>query len=91
MKVIDRIRLLRKKMDRKLFPASAPIIYTKDLLGDRYAIGDHTYAADEMKNVTAALAEGRGEAAFVHFSAARELDYNFIFSIFSLALACAMT
>jgi acetyltransferase-like isoleucine patch superfamily enzyme len=43
MKVIDRIRLLRKKMDRKLFPASAPIIYTKDLLGDRYAIGDHTY------------------------------------------------
>jgi acetyltransferase-like isoleucine patch superfamily enzyme len=43
MKVIDRIRLLRKKMDRKLFPSSAPIIYTKDLLGDRYAIGDHTY------------------------------------------------
>jgi acetyltransferase-like isoleucine patch superfamily enzyme len=30
-------------MDRKLFPASAPIIYTRDLLGDRYAIGDHTY------------------------------------------------
>jgi acetyltransferase-like isoleucine patch superfamily enzyme len=43
MKMIDRIRLLRKKMDRKLFPASATIIYTKDLLGDRYAVGDHTY------------------------------------------------
>ena len=43
MKVADRIRLLRKKMGRKLFPTSTPIIYTRDLLGGRYTIGDHTY------------------------------------------------
>jgi acetyltransferase-like isoleucine patch superfamily enzyme len=43
MKVVNQIRLLRKKMERKLFPSSARLIYTKDLLGDRYPIGDYTY------------------------------------------------
>lgn len=43
MKVVDRIRLFRKKMDNKLFPSSAPLIYTKDLLGDRYTVGNYTY------------------------------------------------
>jgi len=43
MKVVDRIRLFRKKMDNKLLPSSAPLIYTQDLLGDRYTIGNYTY------------------------------------------------
>jgi len=43
MKAVDRFRLLRRKMSQKISPSSRNIIYTKDLLGDRYSIGDHTY------------------------------------------------
>jgi acetyltransferase-like isoleucine patch superfamily enzyme len=43
MRVVNRIGLLRKKIERKLFPSTACLIYTKDLLGDRYTIGDYTY------------------------------------------------
>lgn len=43
MKFLDRIRIFRKEVVKKLFSSSSPIIYTKDLLGDRYVIGDHTY------------------------------------------------
>jgi acetyltransferase-like isoleucine patch superfamily enzyme len=43
MKIFDRIRFLRKRIGRRIFPSSANILYTKDLLGDRYTIGDHTY------------------------------------------------
>jgi acetyltransferase-like isoleucine patch superfamily enzyme len=43
MKVVNQIGLLRKKIERKLFPSTAGLIYTKDLLGERYSIGDHTY------------------------------------------------
>jgi acetyltransferase-like isoleucine patch superfamily enzyme len=43
MKVIDRIRLWKKRVGQKVYPSRAFAIYTKDFLGDRYAIGDHTY------------------------------------------------
>jgi acetyltransferase-like isoleucine patch superfamily enzyme len=43
MKAVDRIRLWRRRMSQKLSPSPGNIIYTKDLLGDRYCIGDHTY------------------------------------------------
>jgi acetyltransferase-like isoleucine patch superfamily enzyme len=43
MKVVNQIGLLRKKIERRLFPSAARLIYTKDLLGERYSIGDHTY------------------------------------------------
>ena len=43
MKAVDRIRLLRRKMSQKISPSPGNIIYTKDLLGERYSIGDHTY------------------------------------------------
>jgi acetyltransferase-like isoleucine patch superfamily enzyme len=43
MKVVDRIRLWKKRMGQKVCPSRAFAIYTKDLLGDRYAIGDYTY------------------------------------------------
>ena len=39
----NRIKRLRKRIKRKLFPSSRRSIYTKDLLGDRYNIGTHTY------------------------------------------------
>ncbi len=43
MKAIDRIRFLRRKISQKISPSLGNIIYTKDLFGDRYAIGDYTY------------------------------------------------
>jgi len=43
MKFLERIRIFRKKVVKKLFSSSSPIIYTRDLLGGRYRIGDHTY------------------------------------------------
>jgi len=43
MKFAKRIRFFRKKIKQKLFFPSEKILYTKDLLGDRYHIGDHTY------------------------------------------------
>jgi len=43
MKAVDRLRLLKKKIRQKISPSSSNIIYTKDLLEDRYAIGHYTY------------------------------------------------
>lgn len=43
MKFLDRIRIFRKRAVKRLFSSSNPIIYTRDLLGGRYRIGDHTY------------------------------------------------
>jgi acetyltransferase-like isoleucine patch superfamily enzyme len=43
LKFIKRISLIQKKIKQKLFSKSDHLIYTKDLLGDRYLIGDHTY------------------------------------------------
>lgn len=43
MNFFNRISLFPKKIKRKLSFSSARIIYTKDLLGDRYLVGDHTY------------------------------------------------
>jgi len=43
MKVVDQIHLFRKKIKRRLSPSLGNLIGTKDLLGARYEIGDHTY------------------------------------------------
>jgi len=43
MNLFKQISLFPKKIKKKLSPSSSRIIYTKDLLGDRYIIGDHTY------------------------------------------------
>jgi acetyltransferase-like isoleucine patch superfamily enzyme len=43
MKLKDRIKAIRRKIKRKLFASSKKNFYTKDILGDRYAIGDYTY------------------------------------------------
>ena len=43
MKLADRIHLFRKKIKRRLSFPSGSLIGTKDLLGVRYEIGDHTY------------------------------------------------
>jgi acetyltransferase-like isoleucine patch superfamily enzyme len=43
MKQKKRSFVFRKKIRSLLFPSSRKILYTKDLLGDRYAIGDYTY------------------------------------------------
>ena len=43
MKFLNRINLISKKIKKRLSSSSDRIIYTKDLLGDRYIIGDYTY------------------------------------------------
>jgi len=43
MKLLNQSVLFLKKFRRKLVSSSDRNIYTKDLLGDRYLIGDHTY------------------------------------------------
>jgi len=43
MDFFNRISLFPKKIKKKLCSSSGRIIYTKDLLGDRYIIGDYTY------------------------------------------------
>ena len=43
MTLRNQIRQVRRRVKKKLFSSSEKIIYTKDLLGDRYKIGDYTY------------------------------------------------
>jgi len=43
MNFFNRISLFPKKIKEKLSSSYGRVIYTKDLLGDRYIIGDHTY------------------------------------------------
>jgi acetyltransferase-like isoleucine patch superfamily enzyme len=43
MNFFKQISLFPKKIKKKLSSSSGRIVYTKDLLGDRYIIGDHTY------------------------------------------------
>jgi acetyltransferase-like isoleucine patch superfamily enzyme len=43
MKPKYRIKVLRRKIKRTLFGASEKAFYTKDILGDRYTVGDFTY------------------------------------------------
>jgi acetyltransferase-like isoleucine patch superfamily enzyme len=43
MKLKDRIKAFRRKIKRKLFASSKKNFYTKDILGNRYTVGDHTY------------------------------------------------
>lgn len=37
------LKRIGKKIKKKLFSSTQRIVYTKDLLGDRYRIGDYTY------------------------------------------------
>ena len=39
----NRVKRFRERIVKKLFSSSERILYTKDLLGDRYQIGEHTY------------------------------------------------
>jgi acetyltransferase-like isoleucine patch superfamily enzyme len=43
MRLKHRIRAIRRRIKPILFPSSKKTFYTKDILGDRYIIGDHTY------------------------------------------------
>jgi len=43
MNFFNRISLFPKKIKKKLSSSSDRILFTRDLLGDRYRIGDHTY------------------------------------------------
>jgi acetyltransferase-like isoleucine patch superfamily enzyme len=43
MKVVDRIHRWWKRVRQKFFSSPTYAIYTKDLLGDRYEIGEYTY------------------------------------------------
>jgi len=43
-----------------------------------------------VKSGNRALSEGRGEEAFIKFSEAEDLGYNFAFSTFSKAMACVL-
>lgn len=43
MKSAGQFSIFRKRIKQKLFSSSKRNIYTKDLLGDQYNIGDHTY------------------------------------------------
>jgi len=43
MMLRNRIKRFRKRIKKKLFSSPEEILYTKDVLGDRYKIGDHTY------------------------------------------------
>lgn len=50
------MRLLQRKIKQRLGSSSIPLIYTKDLLGDRYAIGDYTYGKPRV------IARGEGRS-----------------------------
>ena len=43
MKPFGRFGIFRKRIKQKLFSSSKKIIYTKDLLDNRYNIGEYTY------------------------------------------------
>ena len=43
MKAVDRLRFMKRRIGMKISPSASNMIYTKDLLGERYAIGDYTY------------------------------------------------
>jgi acetyltransferase-like isoleucine patch superfamily enzyme len=45
---MGRIKLLRNKIRRKLFGSQEEILYTKDVLGDRFEVGDHTYGKPKV-------------------------------------------
>jgi acetyltransferase-like isoleucine patch superfamily enzyme len=48
MTLRNQIKRLRKKIKGKLFSSSEKMIYTKDIFGDRYPIGDHTYGKPKV-------------------------------------------
>jgi acetyltransferase-like isoleucine patch superfamily enzyme len=43
MTLRNRTKRFSLRIKKKLFPSSEKILYTKDWLGDRYQIGEHTY------------------------------------------------
>jgi acetyltransferase-like isoleucine patch superfamily enzyme len=48
MKFRSRIKRFRNRIKKKLFSSPEEILYTKDVLGDRYRIGDHTYGTPRV-------------------------------------------
>jgi acetyltransferase-like isoleucine patch superfamily enzyme len=56
LKLIKRIRLIQKKIKQKLFSESDHLLYTREVLGDRYLIGDHTYGKPRV------ISRGEGRA-----------------------------
>jgi len=48
MKFRTEVKRLRRRIKKKLFPHPQRSIYTKDLLGDRYPIGTHTYGKPKV-------------------------------------------
>ncbi len=42
------VKRFRNKVRKKLFSAQEEILYTKDVLGNRYRIGDHTYGVPRV-------------------------------------------
>jgi acetyltransferase-like isoleucine patch superfamily enzyme len=43
MTLRNQIKRFRKRIKKRLFSSPKEILYTKDVLGDRYKIGNHTY------------------------------------------------
>jgi acetyltransferase-like isoleucine patch superfamily enzyme len=48
MALKGRIRSLRKRVKERLVPSSTRVRFTKELLGDRFAVGDHTYGKPKV-------------------------------------------
>lgn len=48
MRSKGRVKLFRNRIRRKLFRSEEEILFTKDVLGNRYAIGDHTYGKPKV-------------------------------------------
>jgi len=56
MTLRNQIKRLRKRIKGKLFSSSEKMIYTKDIFGDRYPIGDHTYGKPRV------ISQGEGSS-----------------------------
>ncbi len=48
MKLKSRIQSLRKRVKERLVPSSTRVRFTKELLGDRFLIGEHTYGKPKV-------------------------------------------
>jgi acetyltransferase-like isoleucine patch superfamily enzyme len=48
MKPVARIKLFLNRIRRKIFRSQEEILYTKDIWGDKYQIGDHTYGKPKV-------------------------------------------
>src|SRR5512139_2451343 len=48
MRKMTHLKLFGNRMKRKLFSLPEELLYTKDFLGDRYQIGNHTYGRPKV-------------------------------------------